>query len=178
MSTARRYLPHYSVTDYQSWQGDWELWQGIPVSMSPGPFGRHQKVVRNLIIALDTQIRNHACHAEVLHELDWVIGDDTVVRPDLVVVCGEAPDDHLRQTPALVAEVLSDATRHRDETAKRDLYDEQGVEIYLLIDPDGHSLSGYVRDTEGRMQSRDVAEKIEFSICNHCQLTIQPSQLF
>jgi hypothetical protein len=52
MSTAHRFISDYTVAEYQSWDGDWELWQGIPVSMSPGPFGRHQKVTRNLMLAL------------------------------------------------------------------------------------------------------------------------------
>lgn len=178
MSTARRYLPQYTVSDYQTWEGDWELWQGIPVSMSPGPFGRHQKVVRNLMIALIAEVQNRGCEAEIVHELDWIISDDTVVRPDLVLICGPAPDDYLREPPALVAEVLSDATRDRDQTAKRDLYDEQGVAVYLLLDPDAQSLELYTRSHDGNMHVATVDDKIQLSICDDCQLTLQRSKLF
>ncbi len=42
MSRALKYIPNYTLTDYRRWEGDWELWDGIPVSMSPSPFGTHQ----------------------------------------------------------------------------------------------------------------------------------------
>ncbi len=52
MSSAKKYVPHYGLDDYQNWEGDWELWAGIPVSMSPSPFGRHSKVLGKIVTAL------------------------------------------------------------------------------------------------------------------------------
>ncbi|WP_220498371.1 Uma2 family endonuclease [Stieleria mannarensis] len=91
MSPADRYRPHYTVKDHQSWEGDWELWQGIAVSMTPSPLGCHQRIARNLVVDLDVKIREAGCDANVLFEIDWIVARDTVVRPDVIVVCGETP---------------------------------------------------------------------------------------
>jgi len=39
MGSVERYVPRYTVEDYQYWKGDWELWDGLAVSMLPCPFG-------------------------------------------------------------------------------------------------------------------------------------------
>ena len=44
MSTAPRYVPHYTVSEYARWEGDWELIDGVPIAMSPSPFGPHERV--------------------------------------------------------------------------------------------------------------------------------------
>ncbi|PAY20868.1 hypothetical protein CKO51_03770 [Rhodopirellula sp. SM50] len=48
MSSAPRYVPHYTIEDYRRWEGDWELIDGVPVSMSPSSFGPHKRVVAEL----------------------------------------------------------------------------------------------------------------------------------
>ncbi len=52
MTAAKKYLPHYTIDDYQLWAGDWELWNGIAVAMTPSPFGRHQALASRLLVAL------------------------------------------------------------------------------------------------------------------------------
>ncbi|QEG42674.1 Uma2 family endonuclease [Roseimaritima ulvae] len=178
MTAAKKYLPHYTVSDYQQWEGDWELWQGIAVSMSPGPFGRHQAAAKRLLILLDNELRRSNCQAEVIHEMDWIVSDDTVVRPDVVVLCDGVPDRYIETTPAVVAEVLSDSTRGRDTTYKRDLYDELGVEVYVLIDPDVQTLEIYRRDTSGNWQGESVTDSVMFSVCSGCELRLTRTALF
>jgi hypothetical protein len=57
-----KYLPSYTVEDYNRWEGDWELIDGIPYSLSPSPIGNHQLLGASLItqirITLKTQKRN------------------------------------------------------------------------------------------------------------------------
>ncbi len=134
---ARKYEPHYTIDDYVAWQGDWELWHGTAVSMSPSPTFRHQE----LLIALASMLRdglreNDDCHCRIVVEHDWRIADDTVVRPDLMIVCDPFDGEFLDRPPTLVAEVLSPATEQKDRHAKRDLYAEQGVKHYVIVRPD------------------------------------------
>jgi Uma2 family endonuclease len=136
MSTAPRYVPHYTVADHAAWEGDWELLEGVAVAMTPSPFGRHAERLSRMAATLWNAIDASECNATVLAEIDWVVSDDTVVRPDLVVVCGPAPQRHVERAPALVVEILSAATRQRDQTVKRDLYETHGVRWYMIIDPD------------------------------------------
>jgi len=34
MSNAVKLLPHYTYSDYENWEGQWELIDGIPYAMS------------------------------------------------------------------------------------------------------------------------------------------------
>ena len=35
------YLPHYTYGDYRQWDGEWGLYEGFPVVMSPAPMIIH-----------------------------------------------------------------------------------------------------------------------------------------
>jgi hypothetical protein len=37
MSSAVKILPHYTYVEYEQWEGQWELIEGIPYAMSPLP---------------------------------------------------------------------------------------------------------------------------------------------
>lgn len=136
MSTAPRYVPNYTIADYQQWDGDWELWSGIPISMSPSPFGRHGQLATRVGALLTNAIDSIECNATVLLGIDWIVSDDTVVRPDVSVVCGGPPERHIEQAPALIVEVISEGTCDRDEIWKKELYEREGVDWYLLVDSD------------------------------------------
>lgn len=45
MSNADQYQPHYTVEDYELWEGDWELWDGHAIAMSPAARPDHQRIV-------------------------------------------------------------------------------------------------------------------------------------
>jgi Uma2 family endonuclease len=173
MSTARRYVPHYTVADHASWQGDWELLAGVAVAMTPSPFGSHAERLSRMAATLWNAIDAAGCKATVLAEIDWIVSADTVVRPDLVVVCGPAPRRHVEQAPALVVEILSAATRERDLTVKRDLYETQGVRWYLVIDPDeGHSVLLRL-GTSGRYEPRAASGRQAIDLCPECTLPLE-----
>lgn len=135
MSTAR-YLPQYTYEDYLQWEGDWELWFGTAIAMTPSPFGAHERVVNRLATQLSVALDAICPHCRVYSNLDWVAANDTVVRPDVMVVCGEQPDRHLEYPPVLAAEVLSPSTAQRDRDHKLPLYAQFGVPHFLILDPD------------------------------------------
>ena len=89
MSKVEKYQPHYTIDDYQHWEGDWELWNGVAVAMTPSPFGRHAGANVRIAAALDSAVEASGCRATVLAEIDWIISRDTILRPDVTVVCGE-----------------------------------------------------------------------------------------
>lgn len=172
MRTAPRYVPHYTVADHAAWEGDWELLSGIPVVMTPRPFGRHAERLSRMAATLWNAIDAAGCRATVLAEIDWVVSNDTVVRPDLVVVCGPAPRRHVEHAPALVVEVLSAATRERDLTVKRDLYEAQRVRWYLIIDPD-EGMSEILRLADsGRYERCAASGRQQFDLCPDCVLRV------
>lgn len=91
----------YSYNDYKLWEGDWELVNGYPYAMSPSPKRAHQLFstmfsgeFRNAL-----KINKLNCDCEVYMELDWIVNDNTEVRPDCMVVCGEFKEDFLTFPP-------------------------------------------------------------------------------
>ncbi len=175
MSTAPRYLPNYTVSDYQHWKGDWELIDGIPFSMSPSPFGLHERIITRLSFTIRCEIIANDCDCEIYTNLDWIISENSVIRPDLMVVCGEQPDRHLERPPALAVEVLSESTRGRALIAKRSLCRENDVQNYLIIDPVSRSLTLLTPTREAEYGSTDT---ISLALDASCQAVIECGQLF
>jgi Uma2 family endonuclease len=178
VSVARQFLPHYRVADYQQWDGSWELWQGSPVAMIPNPFGPHQRLVFKLAALLDLAIQSWSCDAVVLGEWDWIIGDDTVVRPDVMLICGGVPERQLKETPAVVAEVLSSSTRAHDLGYKRSLYRQQGVRHYLIVDPDAGTIIHDDSASPATTNEPYTNTHLTLSVCDDCELTVNLSELF
>ena len=166
MSSVRKYQPHYTVSDYQHWEGDWELWYGTAVAMSPSPFGPHERAVSSFAYMIQSSIQLNQCPCKVYTGLDWIIQEDTVVRPDVMLVCGCQPERHLETPPILVVEVLSESTATKDRLAKRELYERQGVEDYLIVDTAARTICWLELQTNGTYQdaTNKIAENGLFSI--------------
>ncbi len=177
MSTARRFIPEYTVDDYRRWEGDWELWNGVPVAMTPSPFGRHSKVLVNIVSALKVAIDAAQCDATVLVELDWILAKDTVLRPDALVVCGKEPPGHLERTPAIVVEVLSESTRDRDLDLKKSMYAREGVPHYLTLDPDTSEITAF-ECKDGVYSTSPHDGSLALMICEDCEIRIGVDSLF
>lgn len=130
------WLPQYTYADYEAWEGDWELIYGIPYAMSPSAKRVHQSTGRKFILLLQAALdkKEESCGCEIYYELDWIIDDSTVVRPDVMVVCGEFEDDFLRFPPSLIIEITSKRTQLTDRNVKFKLYEKHGVPYYIIAD--------------------------------------------
>lgn len=128
------YSEKYSIKDYSLWEGDWELIYGDAYAMAPSPMYGHQFVNLKIARQLDEKLDDCSkCHSVI--EMDWQISDDSVVRPDSMVICYE-PDDRLTKKPEIIFEVTSKSTVKRDEILKFDLYQNEGVKYYILVYPE------------------------------------------
>ena len=174
MATAPKYTPHYTHADYEQWSGDWELWQGVAVAMTPSPFGKHQLVGANFVGLLRS-----ACQRtdyRVLYEIDWIISEDTVVRPDVVIHYGAIPERHLETPPVLITEILSPSTESKDKTSKRELYQHEGVQYYLIADPNDKTLVA-LELIDGRYQEKDFDTNLVIDLAN-CQINLNVQELW
>ena len=126
---------HYTYNDYKEWEGDWELYGGIPVAMTPAPMRKHQSLASSIIREIGNQL-DDCPECEVLGEVDYKIGDDTVLRPDVVLTCGETNEAYLTKAPEIVVEIISPSTARRDEVYKFDIYEKEKVKYYIIIYPD------------------------------------------
>jgi len=136
---------HYTYDDYTQWEGDWELMDGIAISMSPAPMRKHQSLAYEIARVLGNQIEE-CQECEVLGEVDYKINDYTLVRPDVVLTCGETHEKYLTKAPEIIVEVISKSTAKKDETYKFALYEQEKVKYYILVYPDDLSAKIYKLD--------------------------------
>lgn len=143
MQIATKYLPQYTYEDYNLWEGNWELINGIPYAMSPAPTMKHQLINSNLVSNFRIALKKDCEKCKVYMPIDWKVEDDIVVQPDLSIVCGKSEKNYLDFPPKLVAEILSPSTALKDKNLKKQIYLSQGVKYYLILDPASDKLVIY-----------------------------------
>ncbi len=138
----------WSYADYLTWaEGErWELIDGVAYAMSPAPGRLHQEVSGALFYLLYAHLKGKPCNvydapfdvrlAEQSGASDNYV--DTVVQPDILVVCDkEKLDDRgCNGAPDLIIEITSPSTGKMDLTVKFDLYERSGVKEYWIVHPE------------------------------------------
>jgi len=146
----------FTYADLLTWPEDerWELHEGVPVSMSPAPSTSHQRVAGELFRQIANFLVDRPCEvfaapfdvrlAPVDAPPEQV---DTVVQPDLTVVCDATRLDErgYQGGPEWVIEVLSPSTSARDQITKLAFYEAHGVRHYWMVHPIEHVLTVYTR---------------------------------
>lgn len=152
----------FTYADYLTWDDGqrWELIYGEAFCMSPGPNRLHQKWLGELFVQLHTHLEGKQCEVYLApfdvcltsgaNESDEEI--DTVVQPDIFVVCdpGKLTDRACKGAPDLVVEIISPSTAKRDITTKYELYQRYGVKEYWLMYPNDRTLLVYRLSDDGR----------------------------
>ncbi|HUW63695.1 MAG TPA: Uma2 family endonuclease [Spirochaetia bacterium] len=137
----------YTIEDYMKLDDDshYELIGG-KLLMVPSPTRKHQKISSRL----NTQFENYLTQnpiGEVLWDFD-VHFNDKVARPDVLFVSKERMaiigELNVQGAPDLVVEVLSLSTAAHDRKTKSQLYYENGVKEYWIVDPDGAVVEVFV----------------------------------
>jgi Uma2 family endonuclease len=97
-----------------------------------------------------------------------VFSNFDVVEPDLLYISNEraaevATPQNLQGAPEIVVEVAAKATRKRDATIKRRLYERWGVDEYWIVDPganvvrvDRRAGDRFAQDVELSREAGDV----------------------
>ena len=127
-------IGYYTNDDYLIWKGKWELIGGIPIAMAPSPVIKHQAITGKILNELMNSIGD--CErCLVLSEEDWKISNDTIVKPDVVLICDEPSDTYITKTPEIAVEVISKSTAKRDEVFKFEIYEREKVLYYIIVYP-------------------------------------------
>lgn len=99
-----QYIQKYTYKEYLHWEDNWELINGYPYAMSPSPLPNHQllgnKINFHFTRALLTA--NQISKCDLLYESDWIINEDTIVKPDMMIVCGDYDDNKPIQTAPIL----------------------------------------------------------------------------
>ncbi|MCD4696263.1 MAG: Uma2 family endonuclease [Bacteroidales bacterium] len=170
------HIPRYTYDDYKVWKDDWELIDGYPYSMSPSASGEHQAVSGEIYFQIKSQIKEVKCRHTCFSyfELDWVIDNNTVVRPDIAIVCGNKVKKFINSTPQLIVEVLSKSSVYHDRIVKKELYEIQKVQNYLIADPDTKTVEVFEMIDDKYQQ----LDKNEFSLQGQCKISFDFSVIW
>lgn len=172
-------LPHYTVEDYMQWKGDWELIKGIPFAMTPSPVIRHQEISVKITTQLENQLEN-CPHCRIIPAVDWRISDDTVVQPDILVICDEIDTRWLEPNhlPMMIFEILSPSTSKKDLGIKYRLYQEAGVKYYCIVDPEKNSVSVCVIKKDKYDDGDEIHEgRLRFDL-EPCEIELDFGKIF
>ncbi|GHV75366.1 hypothetical protein AGMMS49942_01870 [Spirochaetia bacterium] len=148
---------HYTYADVLAWDEDFraEIVNGEVYAMSP-PITIHQRIVRKLTIKIGNYLEGKTCEVfpspfgvRLFPEEDR--SDNTVLEPDVVVICDPSKIDErgCNGAPDLIIEILSPSTSSRDRVLKFNLYLDAGVREYWIVDPETQSVQVHVLE-QGR----------------------------
>ena len=142
----------YTFADVLGWdEGERaELIDGEVFLMAPAPSRGHQGISFEMCRQFGNYLEGKRCQAYSapfdvrLFEKDGDTPEDvdTVVEPDIVIVCDSSKldDRGCKGAPDMVIEILSPSTQRHDRLVKLGLYQRAGVREYWIADPDSQTV--------------------------------------
>lgn len=166
---ARQGEKHFTYADYKEWElapGErYELIHGEAYAMA-GPSDKHQAVSGELFRQIANFLRGKPCKARsapydvrLFYEDDE--RDDTVVQPDISIICDEKKrgDEGCRGAPDFVLEILSPSNTAIEMSRKFNLYREAGVREYWVVDPETKIAQSYAFRNDGAISTRAFGQE-------------------
>jgi len=173
------YVRHYTYDDYMSWDDDkrWEIIDGIPFVMT-APTVQHQEISGNIYLQLRKFLEGKQCkvfYAPFDVRLNAEINDDTVVQPDIIIICDHSIMDKTgcKGAPDMVVEILSPSSGNSDTVVKLNLYQKTGVREYWIIDPETRLTHVYILENgHYHLSSYTETNIIQVHILSGCTINM------
>jgi len=166
--------PVYTYTDYLEWDDDerLELIDGAVYMMSPAPTQAHQEIIGGLYRQFADFLDGKPCKIFIAPfdvRLNVKDRDDTVLQPDLLVVCDKSKLDgkSCLGAPDLVVEIISPSTARRDRLTKFIKYQKAGVREYWIVDPDTKTAQVHILDGGTYMNPKSGIYSDEDMVSSH-----------
>jgi Uma2 family endonuclease len=136
----------YTYADYLTWDDDvrYELIDGVAYALA-APSTTHQRVLGRLANTILNFLKGKKCELFIAPydvRLNFDTLDDTVVQPDLLVICDKSKivEKGCNGVPELVIEILSPSTARKDILKKYQIYLKAGVLEYWIVDPETNEI--------------------------------------
>ena len=172
---------HYTYADYASWETEerYELIDGVSYLMSPAPLIGHQDISMKLSAKLFNFLEGKHCKVfQAPVDVCLFAGgddDDTVVQPDILVVCDLSKLDGRRcnGAPDMIIEILSPTSAKRDLIIKFNKYLQAGVREYWIVNPDNKIISVHILEN-GKYVTRSYTDTdtIAVNVLNGCEINL------
>ena len=175
----------YNYSDLLTWPEDerWELIEGIPYAMS-APNRRHQEILGKLHLEFGNFLKGKTCKVYVApFDVRLKVegkGKDTVVQPDISVICdkNKLDDKGCKGAPDLAIEILSPSNSRHDLILKKRHYQIAGVKEYWIIDPERHMVQVYLLNESGQYVTDSYADTEEIQVTILPELIINLQEIF
>ena len=119
--------------------------------VTPSPRVWHQEIVTRIAEELRAYLRRNPCGHALQSPADISWSPDTLVQPDVFVADLEEARtlqwSNVKNL-LLVVEVLSPRTARHDRFSKRRLYQEVGIPVYWIVDPDQKAVEVWTPETQ------------------------------
>jgi len=162
----------YTYADYLTWLDDKrrELINGFIKMMSPAPRLGHAEVSKNIYWHLESVVRKNKGRCKVFYapfdvrfpKKGETADDkiDTVVQPDICVICDLSKLDELGccGAPDMIIEILSPSTLKKDLTEKFTLYEESGVKEYWIVHPNDKAVNVFLLQEDEKYDAGTLYE--------------------
>ena len=172
----------YTYSDYLTWNDDqrYELIDGNVYMMtpSPSPSSTHQKISVELLRQLANYLQGKICEVYAAPfdvRLNADAEDDTVVQPDITVICDPSKIDErgCKGVPDMIIEILSPSTTQRDQVVKLNRYLKAGVREYWIVSPEARSVHIHLLTNEQYViQAYDETANVPVNILEDCQINL------
>jgi len=176
MELALDLTKQYTYADYLTWLDDKsrELINGFIQMMCPAPRFGHAQVSKNIYRHLDSIVIRNEGKCEVFYapfdvrfpkngeNADNKI--DTVVQPDICVVCdlSKLDDKGCCGAPDMIVEISSPSTLKKDMREKYDLYETQGVKEYWIVHPKDKTINVFLLQENGKYDAGTLYDFEEY----------------
>jgi len=129
---------------------------GGELYMSPAPSPQHQRILAELLFALQLFVKTHKLGAVLPAPCDVLLeAGGTPVEPDILFIAQERSHiitlKNIQGPPDLIIEILSSSNPEHDRERKFKLYQDSGVAEYWLVDPEARAIEVFVLD-QGQYQ--------------------------
>ena len=169
----------YTYDDYLTWDNETrcELIDGV-IYMLSAPAWEHQDVGGAIFKQLANFLTGKSCkvfYAPFDVRLNADEGNDTVVQPDIVIICDRSKliGTGCVGTPDMVVEILSPSTSTMDRVVKFNKYLQFGVREYWIVDLESKSVSAHVLENGKYTTSAyGVADTPPVHILDGCQINL------
>ena len=146
--------------------------------MTPAPSSTHQRIIGALFNQLYNYQDGKVCEVFVAPfdvRLNADTEDDTVVQPDITVICDPNKIDErgCKGVPDMIIEILSPSTTQRDHVVKFNRYLKAGVREYWIVSPEDRSVYiNLLNNGNYVIQAYDETANIPVHILEHFQINL------
>ena len=161
--TEEEYLAIERQAEFRS-----EFYNGEMFAMA-GASRRHNRIVTNLVAALDNQLRERPCNVYSNDMRVKIPATRLYTYPDVVITCGAEKfvdnNQDILLSPLVIIEVLSDSTEAYDRGKKFQHYQKiDALSTYILVTQNAPGVEQYVQQEGGKLWTYSEAHGTETAV--------------